>query len=787
MATFVASASAAGAGLGAASSAATVAALGRFHTSTRSDNSIYSLGRQRSSSVTSRQPSSSVNGPLAHSTSSAAVTAHAHLLASKKLTMSTDAAGASVLNKGLFQQDLSAPLAKSMSYSGLSIVESSCPTNTIPSATTGSTTSRAHQYQREGFERTNLVPSSTSYSDININNHSNNNSNNNSNSAPPNWLPPPPASPIDHNTDMQGDQAPGNTRPVICTGRSRSSTLTTTSTGAVDVAVASISTQFNHVVRPRRSSLVNRPTGGVLIRPTPAALPAFVSPAGAAVPSHTTVSHSHHYPPDSILPQYHEVEESQTSFSTSNTNRQRGLYLLAQVLPPLSLPKSIDDVKVDAAILQEFATATYEGWTRTFWVFSTVYIWKQCFGIPGSAFLNILAGALYGPWVGTVLTSLLTTFGSVLAYFMSFFLMEPILNRYASSRLDQMRLLVQKKTMRSASSKKWSTSLSTATSTAVQTSINASPSASSGTGTAVLQNGSSASPSAQRTSLRTRSSSFTVRKTDGGPAEQDMGSPSSSVYCYASHFAFGATLPQLDDTDTIQEHEGLLKAEHKDRDSPSPSSLALSMDQQNGMAIMKEHQPERKEEDEAVEENDEDGGEGTSLFMQLLLIRLFPLTPYWFINLASPLVGVPVVPFMTSMFLGVMPYNYICAQAGAILSEIHELRDIYQQPWILFQVVMVLVLCTAAVLLSKRTKKKQMEKDSQRKNKKSRSSEDERQDDESTHRLLRSSFADMDQQQGQDRGQTERDSIAMSSLGPEHHASSSSNNKCDSAIIDIDN
>jgi len=64
-----------------------------------------------------------------------------------------------------------------------------------------------------------------------------------------------------------------------------------------------------------------------------------------------------------------------------------GLYMLAQVLPPLSLPKSIDDVKVDAEILQQFATATFEGWLRTFWVFSAVYIWKQCFGIPGSAFL----------------------------------------------------------------------------------------------------------------------------------------------------------------------------------------------------------------------------------------------------------------------------------------------------------------------------------------------------------------------------------------------------------------
>ncbi|KAI7831560.1 snare associated Golgi protein-domain-containing protein [Gamsiella multidivaricata] len=300
-----------------------------------------------------------------------------------------------------------------------------------------------------------------------------------------------------------------------------------------------------------------------------------------------------------------------------------GLYLLAQVLPPLSLPKSIDDVKVDAAILQEFATATYEGWIRTFWVFSVVYMWKQCFGIPGSAFLNILAGALYGPWFGTVLTSLLTTLGSVLAYFMSFFLMEPILNRYASSRLDQMRL-------------------------------------------------------------------------------QDQ----------------------------------------------------------------------------------DESEEGTSLFMQLLLIRLFPLTPYWFINLASPLVGVPVVPFMTSMFLGCMPYNYICAQAGAILSEIHEMRDIYQQPWILFQVVLVLVLSGAAVIVSKRTKKKQVERDQR----KSRKSEEEAVDDESTQHLLRSTFEIMERHQSQQAVDEERqrENIAMSSLDSQH-ASSHYGNKHDSAIVDMSN
>ncbi|KAG0241081.1 Transmembrane protein 41A [Mortierella sp. GBA43] len=418
-----------------------------------------------------------------------------------------------------------------------------------------------------------------------------------------------------------------------------------------------------------------------------------------------------------------------------------GLYLLAQVLPPLSLPKSIDDVKVDAAILQEFATATYEGWIRTFWVFSVVYMWKQCFGIPGSAFLNILAGALYGPWFGTVLTSLLTTLGSVLAYFMSFFLMEPIMNRYASGSLEQMRLQIQKKAMRSSSSKRSSSQDSSATSTAVQSSITSTDLSMSTSSSAIAAASISSSPSALRGGLlRTRSSSITTRVTDRMEQREI-----SSIYSKTP--STGATVPayqNVHDENDMQEGKGLLSEER------TVDSSILSVAQQ--VVVEVAHSSIAVEEDE----DDQDDSEGTSLFMQLLLIRLFPLTPYWFINLASPLVGVPVIPFMTSMFLGCMPYNYICAQAGAILSEIHELRDIYQQPWILFQIVVVLLLSTVAVLISKRTKKKQLDMEQQRK---SRSSEEESANDESTHHLLQS-----------DRHRpsidSPQDNIAMSSLNP---------------------
>ncbi|KAF9946301.1 Transmembrane protein 41A [Mortierella alpina] len=752
-----------------AASAATTAALGRLYSSVNSDPTLRSTARQRSSSFTllaaarsAPHNGNSTQTPLRSSYPSSlpASASSAAAPLGRKLSR-----GMSQHEETIAHRDLSVPLSPS-DYSGLSLAESTFAAS-VP----------AYKAQQEqGLDRINLVPAPTDsiYNSRNQNNK-------------------PPGATGTINGDLRGNQAQENTS-TICTGRSRSNTLTNSGSGAAEVAVASINSQLDHVMRPRRPSLVNGATGAF----SPA-LPTIILSPDASKPSSTAAPHSY-YPPTLVLPRYDEVAESKSSGAENNTESTTpaapasspwgnlqlgflprililiglfglslgGLYLLAQVLPPLSLPKSIDDVKVDSKILQEFATATYEGWIRTFWVFSVVYIWKQTFGIPGSAFLNILAGALYGPWFGTVLTSLLTTLGSVLAYFMSFFLMEPILNRYASSRLDQMRLQIQKKTRSAKASA--SAGSSTATSTAVQTSING-PSTPTSAAMASAAGSLSGSSSSQRgTTLRTRSSSFTSRRADNGQADL-----SSSLAYAPSHYAVGTGSPTTTPSHfhhseiEIQESEGLLR---EDRGDTEKAAGARDEETAGG--------------DREAENEDEDDSEGTSLFMQLLLIRLFPLTPYWFINLASPLVGVPVVPFMTSMFLGCMPYNYICAQAGAILGEIHELRDIYQQPWILFQIVLVLVLSGAAVWISKRSKKRQIENDQSQRNK-SRSSEDEMEgDDETTHRLLRSS-QEMErhgQQQRRRQHDEDEDTIPMSPIGHQSRSTASAS-KRDSAIIDM--
>eukprot|EP00794_Sanderia_malayensis_P017542 gene17542-19292_t len=70
----------------------------------------------------------------------------------------------------------------------------------------------------------------------------------------------------------------------------------------------------------------------------------------------------------------------------------------------------------------------------------------------------------------------------------------------------------------------------------------------------------------------------------------------------------------------------------------------------------------------ALQKKVDENNDGLMFF--LLCLRLFPMSPNWFLNMASPILNVPIHYFFPSVFLGLMPYNFICCQAGCILSEI---------------------------------------------------------------------------------------------------------------------
>ncbi|XP_036320113.1 transmembrane protein 41 homolog, partial [Rhagoletis pomonella] len=58
-----------------------------------------------------------------------------------------------------------------------------------------------------------------------------------------------------------------------------------------------------------------------------------------------------------------------------------------------------------------------------------------------------------------------------------------------------------------------------------------------------------------------------------------------------------------------------------------------------------------------------------SLFNYMLFLRMTPILPNWFINLASPVIGVPVTTFALGTFFGVAPPSIVAIQAGKTLQK----------------------------------------------------------------------------------------------------------------------
>jgi uncharacterized membrane protein YdjX (TVP38/TMEM64 family) len=67
----------------------------------------------------------------------------------------------------------------------------------------------------------------------------------------------------------------------------------------------------------------------------------------------------------------------------------------------------------------------------------------------------------------------------------------------------------------------------------------------------------------------------------------------------------------------------------------------------------------------------------------ILFLRITPFLPNWFINLASPVLGVPVMPFVVATFFGVMPATYFAVKAGLTLHELNHPSDIFDTTAIL--------------------------------------------------------------------------------------------------------
>ncbi|PSN35251.1 Transmembrane protein 41A [Blattella germanica] len=123
------------------------------------------------------------------------------------------------------------------------------------------------------------------------------------------------------------------------------------------------------------------------------------------------------------------------------------LYFLTQIAPSLDadtapdlqFPTNLTELQKLAGVLRLYKSKNL---LYTLVLFCSAYLYKQAFIIPGSVFLNILAGALFGIHIGFPLACVLTSIGSSLCYMWSLWLGKDLLEHYFSERVHKLQAQV---------------------------------------------------------------------------------------------------------------------------------------------------------------------------------------------------------------------------------------------------------------------------------------------------------------------------------------------------------
>ncbi|NWX96286.1 TM41A protein, partial [Nothoprocta ornata] len=229
---------------------------------------------------------------------------------------------------------------------------------------------------------------------------------------------------------------------------------------------------------------------------------------------------------------------------------------------PLRFPSDVQELREAAEALRQYER---EHGGAALLLFCAAYLYKQSFAIPGSSLLNVLAGALFGPWLGLALCSALAAAGATLCYLLSGAFGKGLLEHYCPRQVAALQGKVSR-------------------------------------------------------------------------AARDNGTPRGR--------------------------------------SPHPGCFPRQ-----------------------VEEN------RSCLFFFLLFLRLFPMTPNWFLNLSAPILNIPVGQFFFSVLIGLTPYNFICVQTGAMLSQISSLDALFSWDTLLKLLTMALAALVPGTLIKQYGKK----------------------------------------------------------------------------------
>jgi len=119
-----------------------------------------------------------------------------------------------------------------------------------------------------------------------------------------------------------------------------------------------------------------------------------------------------------------------------------------------------------------------------------------------------------------------------------------------------------------------------------------------------------------------------------------------------------------------------------------------------GRKLVRHYLPERAAQWSAKVDNHR-----SNLLSYILFLRITPFLPNWFINIVSPVIGVPLFPFWVGSFFGVAPPSFIFIQAGTTLQQLTSTMDPITVETVLLLIVFAL-LSILPVLMKNKLKTK---------------------------------------------------------------------------------
>uniref|UniRef100_A0A914CVI4 Transmembrane protein 41B n=1 Tax=Acrobeloides nanus TaxID=290746 RepID=A0A914CVI4_9BILA len=93
-----------------------------------------------------------------------------------------------------------------------------------------------------------------------------------------------------------------------------------------------------------------------------------------------------------------------------------------------------------------------------------------------------------------------------------------------------------------------------------------------------------------------------------------------------------------------------------------------------------------------------------NLLNYIIFLRVTPILPNWFINIASPVIDVPIKPFFFGTLLGVAPPSFLFIQAGTTLQMMTDANAVWS--WSSVAILAFFALLSLAPVFYKRYKLK---------------------------------------------------------------------------------